>query len=88
MDRPMGVSRKITTAARRELEQAGKLGSALGNTVLALASRLDAGADSASGMAAMAKELRTLMAALGAGQVMALDPVDDLKKRREQRRGA
>lgn len=85
----MGVSRKISTATRRELEAAGKLGSALGNTALVLAHRLDAGSDPASGTAAMAKELRTLMATLGAGMVAEVDPVDEVRKRREARlRGA
>jgi len=78
-------SKLIRTAVRDELEAIGKADSPMGTVALRLASRLDAGEDPGSAMAAMAKELRTTMAELTRSAPAAADPVDELKKRRERR---
>lgn len=84
----MSRPKLIRTAVRDELETIGKTDSALGGVALKLAARLDAGEDPGSAMAAMAKELRTVMGELGRGAPAAADPVDELKRRRERRIGA
>lgn len=85
----MTARRKTVLAAvRAELEQIGKAASPGGAAALVLAARLDAGEDPGSAMAAMAKELRATMTELAQGAPAAVDPVDELKKRRERRLGA
>lgn len=75
----------VADAVRTELDDAGRTGSSLGQTALALALRLDAGGDTGSAVAALTKELRaTLDAALRDGKAAA-DPLDELRQRREER---
>lgn len=84
MSRPHSVS----VAVRGELERIGKSGTPLGAAAQRLAIRLDADEDPGSAMAAMAKELRAIMAELGRSAPAAADPVDELKRRRQRRLGA
>lgn len=79
--------RSVLAATRAELVALGKLDSPLGAVALTLAARLDQGQDPGSAMAAMAKELRVTMAELGRTGQAAADPVDELRRRREERRG-
>lgn len=78
----------LVNAARRELEAAGALDTALGQLVLALAARMSA-AHTSAGVAALSRELRTVAAAAlgstpavppGAGHA---DAVDELRARRD-----
>ena len=75
----------VLAATKTQLRMIGKEADPLGETALVLAARLDAGADPGSAMAAMAKELRTLLAELMAAAPAIVDPVDELRKRRERR---
>ena len=74
-------------ATRRELERAEMVESSLGQVVLILAGRLDAVTnDTGSSMAALAREHRAaLAAALESGKV-AESPLDELARRRRERR--
>lgn len=82
-----GRRRTILAATRAELDRVGQAESPLGTLALALAARLDrSGGDAGSAVAALAKELRQTLAdaTRGVGSTM-VDPVDELKKRREVR---
>lgn len=80
----MGVKRLgVQAAVRTELAGSDKQNTALGRTALALAARLDSGEDPGSAMAAMAKELRQILADLGVNAVTVKNPLDELKRRRE-----
>lgn len=83
MVRGMVVS--VTTATRSQLKSIGKETTPLGQASLVLAARLDAGADPGSAMAAMAKELRAVLAELAKSAGTVADPVDELKQRRQKR---
>jgi hypothetical protein len=76
----------IATTVRAELEAAGKTDSALGAVALTLAGRLDAGEDPGTAVASMAKELRAIMLELTRGGTVVADPVDELQRRRRERR--
>lgn len=78
----------VLAATRAQLAAIGRAETPLGATALVLAGRLDAGADPGSAMAAMAKELRQVMADLLAGAPMVADPVDELRERRRARLNA
>lgn len=78
----------VLAATRAQLDAIGRAQSPLGATALVLAARLDAGADPGSAMAAMAKELRQVMADLLAGASVVADPVDELRERRRARLNA
>jgi hypothetical protein len=82
----MGVSQAIQRATRRHLREINQLDDPLAHTALVLAKRLDANDDPASGMAGMAKELRTIVETLARTATTAADPVDELRQRREARR--
>ncbi len=70
-----------------DLVEAGREGSPLGLAALALAERIDARADTAAGLAAAVKQMRsTLGDALRGAE--AGDLLDELSARREARRGA
>jgi hypothetical protein len=78
--------KSILASVRAELDALGKVGSPLGAVALTLAARLDKGEDPGSAVAAMAKELRATMAELARAPGAMADPVDELRRRREQRR--
>lgn len=80
--------RKVSVlgSVRTELEAIGKATTPLGAVALTIAARLDAGGDPGSAMAAMAKELRATMVELARSAPAAVDTVDELKRRREERR--
>jgi len=68
-----------------ELEAAGRSGTYLGALALVLAARID-GSTAVMGFAALAKELRVTMDAALAGVMVAADPVDELRSRRDAKR--
>jgi hypothetical protein len=82
----------IAAAAVRELVEAGRFDTALGQTVLALAVRLDAGQmETGAAYAALSKEFEAKLASAtrGAGRASAPQSLqDELAARREARRGA
>jgi hypothetical protein len=85
-DPPVG---SVTTATVAELERAGRLETAVGQTAIALARRIDSdSAETGASMAALARQhLATLTEALRDAQTAA-DPLDELRSRRERKRGA
>jgi hypothetical protein len=70
---------------REELRQLGRLETMLGQQVLIVARRMSSGAETGSALATLSKEHSRLMAALGAGGKQA-DPVDEVKRRRDEKR--
>lgn len=76
-----------TAAVRAELEAASRADTYLGAAALALAAQID-GATSSMGFAALVKELRATMEAAVAGAQKAVDPVDELRSRRDRKYSA
>lgn len=83
-----GQRPSVLAAVEAQLAALGKEAAPLGATAVVLAARLDAGADPGSAMAAMSKELRTIMTELNRNATAVKDPVDELLARRKARRGA
>ncbi|GAA3781268.1 hypothetical protein [Micromonospora maritima] len=77
----------LVTSVRLELVAARRLDTVLGQQALVLAARLDV-PDTGSAVAALNKELRATMEAALKGAEESGDSVDELKARRERRRGA
>jgi gamma-glutamyl phosphate reductase len=71
-------------AVTSDLEAAGRLETYLGAAALALAERIDS-STAVMGFAALVKELRSTMDAALAGVVVAADPVDELRSRRDRK---
>ena len=69
-----------------ELTAAGRLDTSAGQAAVALASRIDQGAESSSGLAALTREMRAAMAEATANVAQAGDALDELRARREARR--
>jgi hypothetical protein len=69
-----------------ELTAAGRLESSAGQAAIALATRIDEGAESSAGLAALTRELRAAMAEALANVTEAGDALDELRARREARR--
>lgn len=78
----------VSDSVRAELDRLGLVGSVAGTAALSLAARIDAQSESGAAMAAMVRELRATMAEASAGAVAELDVLDELRARREARRGA
>lgn len=78
----MGVADNVAD----QLAAMAKTDTALGATALAIAKRLDDSGTADTAMAAMAKELRAILADLARDAPAKGDPVDELKRRREARR--
>lgn len=76
---------KATTA---ELESAGVLATTAGQAALLLAERIEFGENSGSAVAMMVRQLHETMSRALSGQAEQLDPVDELRARREERRRA
>lgn len=81
-------SGSVYDATKAELDRAGVAASALGRMALGLAMRLDAGGESGSSAAQVNRELRATLEQATKGNTTAVDPVDELQKRREARRVA
>jgi ABC-type transporter Mla subunit MlaD len=69
-----------------ELTEAGRLQTSAGQAAIALASRIDAGAESSAGLAALTRELSARMAEATANVAQAGDALDELRAKREARR--
>ena len=83
---PAAEDYALLAATRAELEAAGRLDSMLGQVALLLAERM-CEFDTGSGTAALSKELRAVMVAAVQGAPAAADPVDELRARRDRKRG-
>jgi len=69
-----------------ELTDAGRLQTSAGQAAIALATRIDAGAESSAGLAALTRELSARMAEATANVAQAGDALDELRAKREARR--
>jgi hypothetical protein len=78
---PAGV--EAATAA--ELATAGRTATASGQSALALARRIDAGVDTGASIASMVRELRAALADALRDAAVAVDPLDELKAKRDRR---
>lgn len=78
----------LVAATRRELEEAERVDTMLGQAALALATRISSNADSGSAAAQMVKELRSTMEEALAGAPRAASHVDQLRELRERKRRA
>lgn len=86
---PAPVETETVEATRAHLARLGRLEHPLGLMALRLAQRLDgATADTGSSLAAVTKELRAVLTEAAAGVKVSDDPVDELRRQREKRRGA
>lgn len=79
----------VVVALTRELEEAGRLETTEGQHALFLCRRLAAATqDTGSGVASLSKEYRTAKAEALKGAATALSAVDELRRRRDAKRGA
>lgn len=85
------VGSNLSAAVRRELEEADRLDTALGQAVLGLAERLESGVDTGSAVASLTRELRATLAEAVAGARVASSPLaqmrDELAERRRRLSG-
>ena len=81
---PAGPDGTIAGAVKAELVAAGRDGSSLGLTALALAEQLDAGGETGSGMATLAKQLGVTLAQATKDAAVVASPLDELRERRRQ----
>ena len=84
--KPEAVPTGTLGAVVSELQAAGRLDSSAGQAAVALARRIDDGAESSAGLAALTRELRAAMAEALARAEAAGDALDELRARREARR--
>ncbi len=73
-------------ALRRELAEAGRLETALGQQAIALAVKLSSPFDTGSAMAAVSRELRAVREEALRGAEQVADPLDELRLRRDAKR--
>jgi hypothetical protein len=78
----------VLTAARTELERAGRLDTYLGAVALVLAERIDQSVGASPGLASLVRQLRATMGAALAGAEPVADPLDQLRARRDHVRAA
>lgn len=75
----------IVDAVERELLAAGRRQTPIGMLCMVLARQIEGGVDSASGLAQLSKELSARLGEALANVEVALNPVDELRVRREAR---
>lgn len=83
-----GADGPVAARTRRELAEAGREDSALGQAALVMAWRLDQRADTASAMAAGLKQLEATLSSAVRGATVVSSPLDELRARRDAKRGA
>ncbi len=76
----------LLEALRRELADAGRLDTALGQQAIALAVKLASPFDTGSAMAAVSRELRAVREEALRGAEQVADPLDELRLRRDAKR--
>ncbi len=76
----------LVESLRRELADAGRLDTALGQQAIALAVKLASPFDTGSAMAAVSRELRAVREEALRGAEQAADPLDELRLRRDAKR--
>lgn len=79
----METAGAVTAATEKWLEDVGGLDTALGQQALVLARRIDSPAENGSGVAALSREFREVLRAVGGKREA--DPLDELRARRDRR---
>lgn len=86
--KPEAVPTGTLGAVMAELQAAGRLDSSAGQAAVALARRIDDGAESSAGLAALTREMRAAMAEALSRAEATGDALDELRARREARRAS
>lgn len=76
----------LLAATRAELDAAGRAGSHAGQAAILIAERIEFGDNSGSAVAHMVRQLHDSMSRAMADAAVEVDPVDELRSRRERRR--
>lgn len=84
-DQPKADAAGIAPAVARQLEEAKRLDTPLGQAALTLARRIDSSRDTGAAMASMTRELRATLADALQGVAQEGNRVDDLRARRLKR---
>lgn len=80
------VARSVVDSITRELREAGMLSSHQGQCALLLAERIEVGEDTGAALAQLVRQLRETMAsALASAAPAEVDPLDELRAKRERR---
>ena len=75
-------SESVRDATLEQLTEAGRVGTTLGRTALALAARIDANQDSGGALASLAKQLEATLESATKGAKSVASPMDELRARR------
>ncbi len=78
----------LTAVLLTELGSVGRVETVPGQQALTLARRMDATGETGSALAALSKEFRAVREVALEGVAVVVDPVDDLRLRRDARRAA
>ena len=79
----------LISSVVNELTEAGRLNTALGQSALKIAVRMETSTtDTGAGLAAMSRELRAVLAQALADTEVEADPIDELRARRDRKRSA
>lgn len=78
----------LVSATIAELEEAGRLGTVLGQQAVELAKRVSSPHETGASVASLSKELRAVMESAMEGVGVASDPLDELRARRDRKRNA
>ena len=78
----------LVAAVKRELTEADRLETALGQATVRLAERIDSGADTGSAVASLTRELRATLEAATAGARVAASPLAQMRDELAERRRA
>jgi len=78
---------ELERAVTRELEAAGRLQTAFGQVAVELAYRVASPHETGAAVASLARELGATMAAALAGVAQTADPLDEIRARRDRKRG-
>ena len=76
----------LTDVTARELEDAGRLDTVLGQAAMVLARRIESPMETGASIASMTKQLRETLADALKGAQQAADPLDEIRVRRESKR--
>lgn len=74
-------------AVSRELDEVGRLGTVGGQLAVLLAGRIAGRRETGSATAALAKQLHLTMTEALGGVAVAADPLDEIRARRDRKRG-
>ena len=83
---PHPVLAGLGAVTARELEDAGRLDTVLGQAAMVLARRIESPMETGASIASMTKQLRETLTDALKGAAMAADPLDEIRARRESKR--